>query len=202
MSPRDQYKTIITASEMTLFKEKKSKFYGYAFPLSNEETLKTHLEKIRKEHHTASHFCYAYQIGIENTTFRTNDDGEPNNSAGLPIYGQIQSFGITNVLVVVVRYFGGVKLGVGGLAQAYKTAARLTLEQCQIVTRTLKITFLVSFPYEEINRVMRIIKENRLKILDQNLQIDCKIKLSVRKRDAATVFRLFNTSQKIQIAKI
>ncbi|WP_242093259.1 IMPACT family protein [Aestuariivivens sediminicola] len=187
---------------MTLFKEKKSKFYGYAFPLSNEETLKTHLEKIRKEHHTASHFCYAYQIGIENTTFRTNDDGEPNNSAGLPIYGQIQSFGITNVLVVVVRYFGGVKLGVGGLAQAYKTAARLTLEQCQIVTRTLKITFLVSFPYEEINRVMRIIKENRLKILDQNLQIDCKIKLSVRKRDAATVFRLFNTSQKIQIAKI
>lgn len=202
MSPRDQYKTIITASEMTLFKEKKSKFYGYAIPLSNEETLKTHLEKIRKEHHTASHFCYAYQIGIENTTFRTNDDGEPNNSAGLPIYGQIQSFGITNVLVVVVRYFGGVKLGVGGLAQAYKAAARLTLEQCQIVTRTLKITFLVSFSYEEINRVMRIIKENRLEILDQNLQIDCKIKLSVRKRDAATVFGLFNTSQKIQIAKI
>ena len=202
MSQEDQFKTIITASELTLFKEKKSKFYGYAFPLSNEETLKTYLDKIKKEHHNASHFCYAYQIGIENTTFRTNDDGEPNNSAGLPIYGQIQSFGITNVLVVVVRYFGGVKLGVGGLAQAYKTAARLTLEQCQIVTRTLKINFLVTFPYEEINRVMRIIKENRLKILDQNLQIDCKIKLSVRKRDAATVFGLFNSSQKIQIAKI
>src|SRR5690606_1222307 len=126
MIENDTYKTIDKASDEVLFKEKNSKFFGYAFPISNEDDVKIHLETLKKQHHSARHWCYAYQLGTQaNTiTFRANDDGEPNNSAGMPIYGQIQSFEVTNVLVVVVRYFGGVKLGVGGLISAYKTAAQ------------------------------------------------------------------------------
>lgn len=114
-STKDTYKTITQASPETLFKEKNSKFFGYAFSVTNEEEVKEILTQLKKDHFSARHWCYAYQIGTENIQYRANDDGEPNNSAGMPIYGQIQSFDVTNVLVVVVRYFGGVKLGVGGL---------------------------------------------------------------------------------------
>jgi len=112
---KDTYNTITKASEEVLFKDKNSKFFGYAFPVSNEGQAKLHIETLKKKHHQAGHFCYAYQIGIETLKYRANDDGEPNNSAGTPIYGQIQSFDLTNILVVVVRYYGGVKLGVSGL---------------------------------------------------------------------------------------
>ena len=112
---KDTYNTIENAVENILFKEKNSKFIGYAYPITSENEVKTHLENLKKEHFSARHWCYAYQIGTETLRFRANDDGEPSNSAGMPIYGQIQSFEITNVLIVVVRYFGGVKLGVGGL---------------------------------------------------------------------------------------
>ena len=132
---KDTYKTILEPSEEVLFKEKNSKFFGYAFPILNEEDVKVHLEQLKKQHFSARHWCYAYQIGTEKITFRANDDGEPNNSAGMPIYGQIQSFEVTNILIVVVRYFGGVKLGVGGLISAYKTAAQMSLENAQIIDR-------------------------------------------------------------------
>jgi putative IMPACT (imprinted ancient) family translation regulator len=125
---KDTYKTLDESVENILFKEKNSKFFGYAFPVTSEIEVKTYLENLKTEHFSARHWCYAYQIGTEVIKFRANDDGEPSNSAGMPIYGQIQSFDITNVLVVVVRYFGGVKLGVGGLISAYKTTAQLTLE--------------------------------------------------------------------------
>ena len=108
----DTYKTINNTSPEILFKEKNSKFFGYAFPVSDENDVKNCLEEVKKQHHSARHFCYAYQIGTEEKQHRVNDDGEPNNSAGMPIYGQIQSFDVTNILIVVVRYFGGVKLGV------------------------------------------------------------------------------------------
>tara|TARA_R110002074_G_scaffold193447_1_gene359291 strand:- start:347 stop:733 length:387 start_codon:yes stop_codon:yes gene_type:complete len=124
----DRYKTILKPSEETLFKDRNSKFFGYAFPVLDEDDVKDCLEELKKKHHTARHFCYAYQIGIEDIKYRANDDGEPNNSAGMPIYGQIQSFDVTNILIVSVRYFGGTKLGVGGLINAYKTSAQLTLE--------------------------------------------------------------------------
>ena len=114
----DVYKTIATPSEETLFKDRNSKFFGYAFPVHSETDVKEALESLKKQHHSARHFCYAWQLGVETIRFRANDDGEPSNSAGMPIYGQIQSFGVTNILVVSVRYFGGTKLGVGGLINA------------------------------------------------------------------------------------
>ena len=129
---KDTYKTIITASEEVLFKDRNSKFFGYAFPVTTEEEIREHLEQLKKKHHSARHGCYAWQLGKEDLHYRANDDGEPSNSAGMPIYGQIQSFEVTNILIVVVRYFGGVKLGVGGLINAYKTAAQMALEVAQI----------------------------------------------------------------------
>ncbi len=139
MEQKDTYKTLAKPSEEILFKEKNSKFYGYAFPVTNEDEIKNHLETLRKQHHGAVHFCYAFQIGTNKIQYRANDDGEPSNSAGMPIYGQIQSFGLTNVLVVIVRFFGGVKLGVGGLISAYRTAAQMALEESEIIEKTIDI---------------------------------------------------------------
>jgi putative IMPACT (imprinted ancient) family translation regulator len=130
---KDTYNTIANPSEQILLKEKSSKFFGYAFPIQSEEELKPILDQLKKKHPHAGHFCYAYQIGTEILSYRANDDGEPSNSAGMPIYGQIQSFAVTNAAVVVVRIFGGTKLGVGGLISAYKTAAQMTLEASEII---------------------------------------------------------------------
>ena len=161
----DSYKTITKPSDEVLFKDKNSKFFGYAFPVTTEDEVKIHLENLKKQHHQARHWCYAYQLGTETITYRANDDGEPNNSAGMPIYGQIQSFEVTNILLVVVRYFGGVKLGVGGLINAYKTGAQFALEASHIIIRTINIDFLITFDYKNMNKVMRVIKvkkpENR-----------------------------------------
>jgi len=167
----DCYKTILKSSKETLFKEKGSKFFGYAFPVFTENDVKNCLEELKKKHHSARHFCYAYQIGIEKIKFRANDDGEPNNSAGLPIYGQIQSFEVTNVLVVSVRYFGGTKLGVGGLISAYKTSAQLTLEIAKIIEKTIDIQFKLNFNYDMMNAVQRIIKERNITIINQKLEL-------------------------------
>ncbi len=133
----DIYRTISKPSEKVLFKDKNSKFFGYAFPIKTETGVKNRLEVLKKEHHAARHWCYAYQVGTETVNFRTNDDGEPNNSAGQPIYGQIQSFEVTNILIVVVRYYGGIKLGVGGLINAYKTTAQMALEASTIIEKTI-----------------------------------------------------------------
>lgn len=182
MEIKDTYKTIEHASEEVLFKDKNSKFFGYAFHVTNEAQIKEHLEDLKKQHHSARHWCYAYQIGTERISYRANDDGEPSNSAGQPIYGQIQSFDLTNVLVVVVRYFGGVKLGVGGLINAYRTGAQMALEASKIVEKTINIDYLIRFDYKNMNKVMRVIKEKQLKIVNQTLELDCQIQISVRKR--------------------
>ncbi|HET8855287.1 MAG TPA: YigZ family protein, partial [Salinimicrobium sp.] len=138
MEEKDTYKTLARPSEEFLLKEKNSKFFARAFPVSSQEEVKEILEEIQKTHHKAGHHCYAWQLGREEEEFhyRANDDGEPGNSAGMPIYGQIQSFGLTQVMIVVTRYFGGVKLGVGGLIQAYKNAAKMALEESQIISKT------------------------------------------------------------------
>jgi len=196
---KDTYKTITKPSEEVLFKDKNSKFFGYAFPVKTEEAVKQHIEDLKKQHHQARHWCYAYQIGSETITYRANDDGEPNNSAGMPIYGQIQSFDVTNVLIVVVRYFGGVKLGVGGLINAYKTGAQMALEASKIVTRTINIEYLISFDYKNMNKVMRVIKEKNLKVINQKLELDCQITISVRKKEAQTIFEIFDTIYEVKI---
>lgn len=199
---KDTYKTITEASEEILFKDKNSKFFGYAFPVKSEEEAKEHLEALKKQHHQARHWCYAWQTGKEDFQYRANDDGEPSNSAGMPIYGQIQSFEVTNILVVVVRYFGGIKLGVGGLINAYKTAAQMALQTSKIVERTIDKKFLIKFDYPEINIVMRMIKENNLKVLDQNLELDCKIYISVRKKDSEEIFQKFDSTYKVEIKEL
>ena len=199
---KDTYRTITRPSGEVLFKDKNSKFFGYALPVSTEEEIKEQLEEIKKKHHSARHWCYAWQLGKEEIHYRANDDGEPSNSAGMPIYGQIQSFDVTNVLIVVVRYFGGVKLGVGGLINAYKTTAQMALEASKIIKRTIDFKYEISFDYPEMNKVMRIIKENNLKVLDQKLELDCKIYISVRKKEAENIFGKFDSTYKVEIKQL
>lgn len=199
---KDTYRTITKASPETLYREKGSRFLGYAFPVTDEEQIKEHLEALRKEHHNARHWCYAWQLGKAYEQYRANDDGEPSNSAGMPIYGQIQSFDLTNILVVSVRYFGGTKLGVGGLIQAYKTSAQLALEASNIIERTIDIAFQLHFEYPEMNIVMRIIKDENLQIIQQDLALDCKIQIAVRKKEATRIFEIFNNTYKVQIKQL
>ena len=199
---KDTYNTIAFPSPEILYKEKNSKIFGYAFPVTNEDEIKEHLDVLRKQHHGAVHFCYAFQLGTETLYFRANDDGEPSNSAGMPIYGQIQSFGITNVLVVVVRFFGGVKLGVGGLISAYRTAAQMALEESQIIEKTIDVSFEISFYYKNMNKVMRVIKEKNLTIVSQEMNESCKIIISTRKKNAEMIFDIFSNLFEIEIKNI
>ena len=198
-SLKERYNTIEQASPATFFKEKGSKFYGYAFPLSKEEEVKSILEGLKKQHPSAGHFCYAWQLGEETIRFRVNDDGEPNNSAGQPIYGQIRSFDITNILVVVVRFFGGTNLGVGGLIQAYKYAAQLTLESATIVERTIDLYYQLTFEYALMNKVMRIIKEKNVQLLRQSLDLNCTFHIAIRKKEATTIVQHFDRLHKVKI---
>lgn len=202
MSTSDTYKTITSSSPEVLFKEKNSKFFGYAFPVTSEEEVKTHIEQLKKEHFSARHWCYAFQIGTTTIHYRANDDGEPNNSAGMPIYGQIQSFGVTNILVVVVRYFGGVKLGVGGLIAAYREGAKLALEAAEIVEKTIDIHFRLTFDYKNMNKVMRVIKEKNLQIVSQVMNENCQIEISTRKKNAETILGIFEGLFEIQIESL
>ena len=199
MEEIDTYKTIEFETEPILFKEKNSKFFGYAFPVENEDDVKAHLEILRKKHPAAGHFCYAYQTGTNTKYFRANDDGEPSNSAGMPIYGQIQSFDVTNILIVVARIFGGTKLGVGGLISAYKTAAQLVLENSEIVQKTIDVHFLLSFDYAVINKVMRIIKEKRLEIISQKMEMRCLIEIATRKKNAEQVLESFQSLHEVTL---
>jgi len=195
----DSYKTIDRPTEEILFKEKNSKFYGYAFPINSEEEVKALIEPLKKKHFNAVHFCYAFQTGTNPIYFRANDDGEPSNSAGMPIYGQIQSFGVTNILVVIVRYFGGTKLGVGGLISAYRTAAQMTLEISPIITKTINVHYLISFDYKNINKVMRVIKEKNIEIITQKMELNCEIEIATRQKNAESIFNTFNSMFEIEI---
>jgi len=199
LESNDSYKTIAFPSEEILFKEKNSKFYGYAFPLNSEDQVKGILEPLRKKHFNAVHFCYAFQIGVDPVYFRANDDGEPSNTAGMPIYGQIQSFGLTNILVVVVRFFGGTKLGVGGLISAYRTAAQMALESSEIIEKTIDVHFIISFDYKNMNKVMRVMKEKNLYIVNQEMKMSCEIEIATRKKNAEMIFNIFNSLFEINI---
>ncbi len=206
---KDTYTTIAKATEEILFKEKSSKFFGYAFPIQSEEEVKPIIEQLRKLHPHAVHYCYAYQIGTEKISYRANDDGEPSNTAGAPIYGQIQSFGLTNVLLVVVRIFGGIKLGVGGLISAYKTTAQLVLEEAEIIEKTIDISFLISFDYKNMNKVMRVIKEKKLDIVTQTMELEedsgialGKIEIKTRKKNAEVIFDIFENLFEIEIKRL
>ena len=199
---KDTYKTIDTPAKGELFKDRGSKFYGYTYPITSEDEVKPIIEKLKKEHHTARHWCYAWQLGTDKIRYRANDDGEPSNSAGPPIYGQIQAFDVTNILVVVVRYFGGTKLGVGGLMNANKTGAKLALEASCILEKTIDRVFKITFQYKDMNKVMRIVKEKQLNITHQKLELDCQYTIPVRKKNADQIFKLFTNLFGIEIKEI
>ncbi len=198
----DTYYTIYQEIEPAIYKDRKSKFIAYAFPVKNVADIKACIYKLKKAHHSARHWCYAYRLGIENIDERANDDGEPSNSAGMPILNQIKAKNLTNVLVVVVRYFGGVKLGVGGLIQAYKTAAQLALEQAEIVEKIRTKNLQIIFDYNDMDKVMRLIKAHQLEILSQNLQEKGEIILSIRLDDFETIKKTFEKIHTLNVKEI
>lgn len=175
----DAFQTILQPSE-GLFKDKGSKFFSFAYPVKNEEEIKLILANIRKLHFSARHCCYAWSLGVNNEKFRVNDDGEPSGTAGRPIYGQIQSNKLTNILVVVIRYFGGTLLGVSGLIQAYKKAASDAILNAEIVSRQVEHILEVSFEYLVMNDLMLLIKEEHLEIVNSNFDLQCSFRLKVR----------------------
>lgn len=198
----DTYKTIASSVQEVIFKEKSSKFLGYAFPVTSEEEIKAHLEEVKKAHFSARHWCYAWQLGYgTNQRYRANDDGEPNNTAGIPIYGQIQSFELTNILVIVVRYFGGIKLGVGGLVQAYKTTAQLTLQEAETEEKLITEELRIRFDYPLMNKVMRVVKEQNLNITQQLLTENCELHLAIRQSDYQRMQELFENIYGVLIVK-
>jgi len=198
---KDSYKTIKAPSE-GFFKDRGSKFFGYAYPLSSEQELKLKIEDLKKEHHTAGHHCYAYRFKQDYSVYRANDDGEPTNAAGKPILGQVDAKELTNVAVVVVRYFGGTKLGVGGMMNAYKTAALEALNNAEILECTIDDVFEISFGYPEMNTVMRFIRDLGVNIIGQKMEVDCKIQFSIRKNEAQKAQDKFSGLKNISIKKI
>ena len=193
------YRTINSPSDEILYKDKGSKFFGYAFPIKTDDEVKEFIKILKQKHSSAGHFCYAYQHGIETPYYRASDDGEPSNSAGLPIYGQLQAFELTNVLVVVVRYFGGTKLGVGGLISAYKTSAKLSLEASPIKVKEILIPFKLTFVYQDLSKVMRIIKKQQLILKSQRLEMECEVVILVKKSNKKSFQTTFEAFHKIKV---
>ncbi|WP_460191318.1 IMPACT family protein [Urechidicola sp. KH5] len=202
MDSKDTYNTIEIATKGDVFKDRGSRFFGYLFPVTMEEQVKEKLAELKAEHHKARHWCFAYRIGKEQISFRANDDGEPSNSAGQPILGQLVAYDVTNVLAVVVRYFGGTKLGVGGLIQAYKEGTKLALEKAQIVERTIDITLNLQFEYADLNKLMRIIKGADVIIEKQKMEMNCEFEIAVRKNEVTSVLRKIEDLRCVTIKKV
>ncbi|HSH52855.1 MAG TPA: YigZ family protein [Bacteroidales bacterium] len=194
----DEYLTISKPSE-GLFKDRGSKFLAFAFPVSSENEIKAIQEQLRNKYHDARHHCYAYMLGVNKEIFRANDDGEPSSTAGKPILGQIRSFDLTNILIVVIRYFGGTKLGVGGLIHAYKTAAEETLKNAKIVKKTLHDIYELKFDYPQMNKIMRIMKEENIEQIDQTFELTCSITLALRKAEVDKILSKFDRLENLKI---
>ena len=194
----DTYKTISAAVD-SCYTEKRSRFIAYAVPVRTVEEVKEQVDKFKKQYYDARHVCWAYMLGPERITFRSNDDGEPSGTAGKPILGQINSLGLTDLLVVVVRYFGGIKLGTGGLIVAYKTAAAEVLSIADIEERTVDEVITVQFEYPFMNGIMRIIKEDNPEVLSQSFDMNCEMTLRIRKSESD---KLRNRLLKVDTAHI
>ena len=194
----DTYKTVQGRSE-GLYKEKGSRFIAVAFPVCSEDEVKERLAELRKEYHDARHHCYAYILGPSKDAYRINDDGEPSGTAGRPIHGQLMSKDLTNTLVVVIRYFGGIKLGVSGLINAYKTAAKDALDNASIIEKTVNDKFRIHFGFSDMNSVMQILKDSYVQILEQTFEMDYVITFTVRHREAE---RIVTAIKKITTVKI
>ncbi|MDO4225122.1 MAG: YigZ family protein [Bergeyella zoohelcum] len=187
-----EYKTIKSPIENTLLKEKGSKFLGYAYPIHNEQELKFYLDKIYAEHPKATHHCYAYRLGLNGENYRANDDGEPSGSAGLPIYNQLLSNDLTNILLIVVRYYGGTKLGMGGLVKTYKESAKITLDEAEIITKELECQLKINFEFSLQNQIFTILNKLDAKILDFTAEMNCEILASVKMAQKENISELLS----------
>lgn len=194
----DTYITISKPAE-GLYKEKGSKFISFAYPVTSEDEIKEHIQILKKEHHSARHHCYAWRLGYKKLLFRANDDGEPSSTAGKPILGQIQSFDLTDILIVVVRYFGGTLLGVSGLINAYRNAALDAVNQAEIIEKLVEQQILIEFGYEAMNEVMKIFKDEKISLIDPQFDLKCQIKTQIRLSD---LIRIEEGLKKIEGLKI
>ena len=194
----DTYKTLTAPSE-GLYKEKGSKFLAFAYPVRTIDEVKTHLEQLRKDYFDARHHCYAYILGPNKDAWRANDDGEPSGTGGRPIHGQLLSADLTDTLIVVVRYFGGILLGASGLANAYKTAARDAIDHATIIEKTINVRYRLLFQYETTNDVMRILKEFDLKPENQHFELDCTLEADVRQSESV---RFYDRVSELRTVKI
>ena len=197
----DTYLTLAERSE-GLYKVKGSKHFSYAFPVTSEEDIKNCLEVVKLEHHSARHHCYAWRLGHDASRYRTNDDGEPSNTAGPPILGVLKSNSITNVLVVVVRYFGGTKLGVGGLIDAYRTAAAYAIEEGEIVEKKRIKTYVIKFPYARMGDVMSLLKRAGISPEKTDFQITCTLEATVRLRDSTAFTKSIGDLEDVKISEV
>lgn len=196
----DQYKTIRNKSEGS-FKDKGSKFLSFAFHVKDEEEINQIREKIKKEYYDARHHVYAYRLGPNMEIFRASDDGEPSNSSGPPVLGKIRSYELSDILIIVVRYFGGTKLGIPGLINAYGTAAEEAIKNADIIIKTMMKELTVEFEYPEMNFVMRIIKENDLNIKDQDFQLSCKVIIEISQGSFEHIKQIFSTNHKLKLSE-
>lgn len=192
----DSYKTIEAVAE-GFYSEKRSKFISYAIPVTTVEQIKAEIESYRKQYYDARHVCWAYMLGSDRSVFRANDDGEPSSTAGKPILGQINSNELTDILIVVIRYFGGVELGTSGLIVAYRSAAADAIENAKIIEKTVDEDITVVFEYPYLNGIMRIVKEDNPQVISQHFEMDCEMTLRIRKGDAD---RLKNRLLKVETA--
>ena len=197
----DTYKTILAPSE-GLFKDKGSKFIAYAFPVHSENEIKEIIQTIKKEHYSARHHCYAWRLGHEKLHFRANDDGEPSSTAGKPILGQIQSFDLTNILIVVVRYFGGILLGASGLINAYRNAAFDAITNAEIVEKIVEKLYLVEFDYGVMNEVMKVFKDEKLPQINPLFDLRCSISTTVRLTDSERVEGILSKIEGLKINEL
>lgn len=198
---KDEFRTIKEESR-GLFKDRGSKFIAIASPITSYDNIKEILASIRKQYHDARHHCYAYRLGAEGEEWRINDDGEPSGTAGNPIIGQLKSYKLTNVLIVVVRYFGGTLLGTSGLINAYRSATRDALENAEIIKKTLDYTYQLEFPYSAINEVMKIIKEENLQQSGQVFEMDCTMKIHFRASLEKRIRSKLELIDKLQFRKV
>jgi len=192
-----EYKTIEKPIENILLKEKGSKFIGFAFPVNNEVDLKNALEKVKSEHPKATHHCYAFRMGLNGENYRANDDGEPSGSAGLPIYNQLLANEITNVLVIVVRYYGGTKLGVSGLVKAYKDSAKITLEESDIIVKELEVEIEIQFQFNQQNVIFTLLSRFDAKILHFDANDNCVLIASLKTAQKENISKKLSEMQHI-----
>jgi uncharacterized YigZ family protein len=197
--PKDTYYTIGKPAE-GMYREKGSKFLAFAYPVYNSDEIKKHIDSLKKKYHDARHHCWAYALGAGREEFRVNDDGEPHNSAGKPIFGQIQSFNVTNILLVVVRYFGGTLLGVGGLTNAYKTAAADCLKNAGIIEKKITRTIRIECGYENVDEVMRVAREEKLEIVRQQFEEICRIDVAVKLSDYQRIYDRYSQLNLLHIS--